>query len=183
MYGCHPSERIFFHSFGLLSPRSVIAIARIAGGMATDKRLRLGGVVYPLAGLVGGHDDPLHGDGASPIDHAHDDGAKAVGEHCRVYASEVAGLPQRQDPSRQRRESGRGRLSGWARARSAVGSVASHSRRRCRTAENPPVKVRAAMTALWHPIWSVMVPNDGGRDAAWSVAASDESGDILMGSA
>ena len=38
MYGCQPNERIFSHSFGLLSPRSVIMITRISEGMATDSR-------------------------------------------------------------------------------------------------------------------------------------------------
>ena len=31
----------------------------------------------------------------------------------------------------------------------------SHSRRSCRTAENPPVKVRAAMTAFLNPLRAV----------------------------
>ena len=35
MYGRRPRERIFSYSFGLLSPRPIIAIARIVGGMAT----------------------------------------------------------------------------------------------------------------------------------------------------
>ena len=39
MYGRQRNDRIYSHRLGLLSPRSVIAIARIAGGMATDKRL------------------------------------------------------------------------------------------------------------------------------------------------
>ena len=39
MHGRQPSERIFSHRLGLLSPRPVIATARIVGGMALDKRL------------------------------------------------------------------------------------------------------------------------------------------------
>ena len=55
MYGCHPNERIFSHRFGLLSPRSAIAIARIVGGMAIDKRLaaRAPGSIH-LPGLLAG---------------------------------------------------------------------------------------------------------------------------------
>ena len=65
MYGCQRSERIFFHSFGLLSPRSVIAIARIVGGMATDSKREKGfvarcsylisgnGLVPAFAGMTG----------------------------------------------------------------------------------------------------------------------------------
>ena len=48
--------------------------------MATDKRFkRLARRVYPLAGFVGGHDDPRHRNGASPIDHAHDNDAESEG--------------------------------------------------------------------------------------------------------
>ena len=62
MYGCQPNERIFFHRFGLLSPRFVIAIARISEGMATDKRIeRIACGFYPLARFVGGHDDSATG--------------------------------------------------------------------------------------------------------------------------
>ena len=55
MRGRQPNERIFSHSFGLLSPRSAIAIARIVGGMATDKRLavRAPGSIH-LPGLLAG---------------------------------------------------------------------------------------------------------------------------------
>ena len=55
MYGRQPNERIFSHSFGLLSPRSVIATARIVEGMAIDKRLaRLARGVIHLPDLLAG---------------------------------------------------------------------------------------------------------------------------------
>ena len=57
MYGCHPSLCIFFHSFGLLSPRSAITIARTDLGMATDREssgLIVGSIHLPflLAGMT-----------------------------------------------------------------------------------------------------------------------------------
>ena len=54
MYGCHLNERIFSHRFGLLSPRPVIAIARIVGGMATTVRRDCGVAVIAIARIVGG---------------------------------------------------------------------------------------------------------------------------------
>ena len=45
----------------------------------------------------------------------------------------------------------------------AVGDVAEPLSEARRTAENPPVNVRAAMTEFWRPLWAVMVPNAGGR--------------------
>ena len=125
MYGRQPNERIFSHSFGLLSPRSVIAIARIVGGMATGKRIeRLDRRVYSLARFVGGHGNPRDGDGASPINHARDDDAQPVGERRRVYGErEAAGRPQRQDPSHQRDERGAD-VCPVGRWRGAVGAVA-----------------------------------------------------------
>ena len=135
-----------------------------------------------LPGLLAGM--TTHSTGmAHPRDHSHDDGVQPSGSVVESMASAMS-LDFHSDKTH--------RVSGAkagadvylvGRGRGAVDSVASHSRRRCRTAENPPVKVRAAMTALWHPIWSVMVPNAGGRDAAWSVAASYESGNVQTGSA
>ena len=84
---------------------------------------RLACRVYPLARFVGGHGDPRHRGGASPIDHAHDDDAESVGEHSRVYGErEVAGRPQRQDPPHQRGEAGAD-VYLVGRGRGAVGAV------------------------------------------------------------
>ena len=64
----------------------------------------------------------------------------------------------------------------------------SRPRSRCRTAENPPVNVRAAMTAFLRPLWAVTVSNESlglrlGEVRHGPVAGSGESGNIRMGSA
>ena len=145
--------------------RAGIRITPIFRGITTDKRLAARRrVLYPLARFVGGHDVPRRREGASPTDRAHDDDAQLASERCRIYGErEVARRPQRQDPSRQRRESGRGRLSDLGTAWNGRRRLRATRRSRRRTAENPPMKVRAAMTAFRRPLWAVMVPNAGGR--------------------
>ena len=125
MYGCQPRSCIFSHRSGLLSPRSRHRDYPHAVGNGDRQQIQhLDHRFYPLALFVGGHDDPRHRDGASPIDHAHDDGAEPVGEHCRVYGErEVFGRPQRQDPSHERGETGAD-IYLIRRRRGAVGAVA-----------------------------------------------------------
>ena len=61
--------------------------------------------VHPGPGPVGAHDAPGHGNGASPVDHADDDGGGLVAFEGGVHGQgQPAGMPPGQDPAEQGRE-------------------------------------------------------------------------------
>ena len=125
MYRCHPSLCIFFHSFGLLSPRSAVTITLIPLGMATDSRSsssHVGSIHLPflLAGMTTHATGMAHPRQTTLATMAQSRSESVVGS---MASGEVAGLPQRQNPSHERGEAGADvyLIRGW---RGAVGAVA-----------------------------------------------------------
>ena len=110
------------------------------------------GGVHPGAGLVGVPDVPGHGDGATAVYHADDDGGGLVAFEGGVYGQgQAARPPPAEDPPQQWREAESYVQLGLAGSR-AVAAVVSHSLRRWRRLYQLLQGERAEATAFWQAL-------------------------------